>query len=160
VGLMKIHQKPTVKLTSNRSPPEKLNPARCGFSNRKPTSTYTIPTSTFSDQDTQILSTKDNFHVDLDVNVIDSNEQRVINDAQIDILRNADVASNDASRVESNVVSNEMFRVISISSIQIFFIKIFAHKTKYVFSKNIFCIIFKMSNARISKTIRLIKFVL
>ncbi len=42
---MKTHQKPTVKFTSNRSSSEKLNPTRCGFSNRKPTSTHTISTS-------------------------------------------------------------------------------------------------------------------
>jgi hypothetical protein len=113
-----------------------------------------------SDQDIQILSAKDNFHVDLDVNVIDSNEQRVINDAQVDILRNADVVSNDVFRVESNVVSNEMFRVVSISSIQFSFIKIFVYRTKNVFSKNILRIIFRMSNARALKTIRQTKFVL
>ncbi len=51
------------------------------------------------------------------MNVVDLNEQRVINDAQADILRNADVISNDVFRVESNVVSNEMFCVVLISSI-------------------------------------------
>jgi hypothetical protein len=106
------------------------------------------------------LNAKNNFHVDLDVNVVDSNEQRVINDAHVEILRNADVVSNDVSRVESNVVSNEVFRVASTSSIQVFSIKIFAHKAKNVFSKNIVRIIFKMSNARASKTNRLIEFVL
>jgi hypothetical protein len=111
-----------------------------------------------SDQDTQILSAKNNFHVDLDVNVVDSNEQRVINDAQIDILRNADVVSDDVSRVESNVVSNEVFRVASTSSIQDSFIRISAHRTKNVFSKNTFRIIFRMSSTRASKTIRLIEF--
>jgi hypothetical protein len=45
VGLVKTHQKPTVKPTPTRSPPEKPNPAWCGFSNRKPTPTHTIPTS-------------------------------------------------------------------------------------------------------------------
>ncbi len=45
MGLVKTHQKPTVKPTPNRSPSEKPNPARCGFSNRKPTPTHTIPTS-------------------------------------------------------------------------------------------------------------------
>ncbi len=39
---MKIHQKLTVKLTSTHSSPEKLNPAWCGFSNRKSTSTHII----------------------------------------------------------------------------------------------------------------------
>jgi hypothetical protein len=58
------------------------------------------------------LNAKNNFHVDLDVNVIDLNKQRVINDAQADILHNADVVSDDVFRVESNVVSNEMFRVV------------------------------------------------
>jgi hypothetical protein len=106
------------------------------------------------------LNAKDNFHVDLDVNVVDSNEQRVIDDAQADFLRNADVVSDDVSRVESNVVSNEVFRVVSTSSIQNSFIKISVHKTRNVFSKNTLRIIFKMSNARVSKTIRLIKFVL
>jgi hypothetical protein len=106
------------------------------------------------------LSAKNNFHVDLDVNVVDSNEQRVIDDAHVEILRNANVVSNDVSRAESNVVSNEVFRVVSISSIQVSFIRIFAHKVKNVFSKSIVRIIFKMSNARASKTNRLIKFVL
>jgi hypothetical protein len=101
---------------------------------------------------------KDNFHIDLDVNIVDLNEQRVINDAQIDILRNVNVISNKMSRVESNVVSNKAFRVVSTSSIQVFFIRIFAHKTRNVFLKNIIRIIFKMSNARVSKTIRLIEF--
>ncbi len=114
----------------------------------------------FNDQDTQILSAKNNFHVDLDVNVVDLNKQRVINDAQIDILRNANVASNDVSRVESNVVSNEMSRVISISSIQSFFIRISVHKAKNVFSKDILRIIFRMSNAGASKMIRQTEFVL
>jgi hypothetical protein len=68
--------------------------------------------------------------------------------------------SNDVSRVESNVVSNEMFRVVSISLIQSSFIRISAHKTKNVFSKNIIRIVFKMLNAHASKTIRLIEFVL
>jgi hypothetical protein len=111
-----------------------------------------------NDQNTQILSAKDNFHVDLDVNVVDSNEQRVINDAQADILRNADVVSDEMFRVESNVVSNEVFRVASTSSIQVSFIKTFVHRTRNVFSKDIIRIIFKMSNARASKTIRLNEF--
>jgi hypothetical protein len=114
----------------------------------------------FNDQDTQILNAKDNFHVDLDVNVVDSNEQRVIDDAQADLLRNANVVSDDVSRVESNVVSDELFRVVSISSISDSFIRISAHRAKNVFSKNILRIIFRMSNARASKTIRLIEFVL
>jgi hypothetical protein len=113
-----------------------------------------------SDQDTQILSAKDNFHVDLDVNVVDSNEQRVIDDAQVDILRNADVISDDVSRVESNVVSDEVSRVVSTSSIQASFIRTFAHRAKNVFSEDIIRIILKMSNARASKTIRLTEFVL
>jgi hypothetical protein len=45
VGLMKTHQKPTVKPTPTHSPPEKPNPAWCGFSNRKPTPTHIISTS-------------------------------------------------------------------------------------------------------------------
>jgi hypothetical protein len=114
----------------------------------------------FNDQDTQILSAKDNFHVDLNVNVVDLNEQRVINDAQADILRNVDVASNDVFRVESNIVLNEVSRVVSTSLIQVFFIRTFDHRAKNVFSENIIRIIFKMSNARASKIIRLIKFVL
>jgi hypothetical protein len=114
----------------------------------------------FNDQNTQILNAKDNFHVDLDVNVVDSNEQRVIDDAQADILRNADVVSNDVSRAESNVVSDEMSRVVLISSTQVSSIRTFAHEARNVFSKNIIRIIFKMSNARASKTIRLIEFVL
>ncbi len=60
---------------------------------------------------------KDNFHVDLDMNVVDLNKQRVINNAQINILRNANVVLNEMSCVELNVVLNEMFRVVSISSI-------------------------------------------
>jgi hypothetical protein len=94
------------------------------------------------------------------VNVVDSNEQRVINDAQIDILRNANVVSNEMFRVESNVVFDEMSRVASISSIQVFFIKTFVHRTKNVFLTNIIRIILRMSNARASKTLRLIKFFL
>jgi murein endopeptidase len=113
-----------------------------------------------NDQDTQILNAKDNFHVDLDVNVVDSNEQRVIDDAQADLLRNANVVSDDVSRVESNVVSDEMSRVVSISSISNSFIRIFVHRAKDVFSENTLRIIFRMSNARASKTIRLIEFVL
>ncbi len=42
---MKTHQKPTVKPTPTHSPPEKPNPAWCGFSNRKPTPTHIISTS-------------------------------------------------------------------------------------------------------------------
>jgi hypothetical protein len=113
-----------------------------------------------NDQNTQILNAKNNFHVDLDVNVVNSNEQRVIDDAQADLLRNANVVSNDVSRVESNVVSDEVFRVASTSSIQNSFIKISVHKAKNVFSKNTLRIIFRMSNARVSKTIHLIEFVL
>jgi hypothetical protein len=114
----------------------------------------------FNDQNTQILNAKNNFHVDLDANVVDSKKQRVIDDAQTDFLRNADVVSDDVSRVESNVVSDEMSRVASISSIQDSFIKIFAHKIRNVFSESTLRIILKMSNARASKTIRLIEFVL
>jgi hypothetical protein len=114
----------------------------------------------FNDQNTQILSAKDHFHVDLDVNVVDLNEQRVIDDAQADIVRNADVVSNDVFRAESNVVSNEVSRVVSISSIQASSIRIFAHRAKNVFSENIIRIIFKMSSARASKTICLTEFVL
>ncbi len=44
---MKIHQKPTVKSTSNHSSSKKSNSARCGFSNRKLTSTHIIPTRSF-----------------------------------------------------------------------------------------------------------------
>jgi curli biogenesis system outer membrane secretion channel CsgG len=65
----------------------------------------------------QILNAKDISHVDLDVNVVDSKKQRVIDDAQTNRLRNADVVSDDVSRVELNVVSNEVFRVALISSI-------------------------------------------
>jgi hypothetical protein len=92
------------------------------------------------------------------VNIVDLNEQRIINDAQIDILRNANVVSDEISRVESNIVSDEAFRVISTSSIQVSFIRIFVHRARNVFLKNIIRIIFKMSSARVSKTIRLIKF--
>jgi hypothetical protein len=121
-----------------------------------------------NDQDTQILNAKNNFHVDLDVNVVDSKKQRVIDDAQADFLRNADVVSNDVfrvesndvSRVESDVVSDEVSRVASTSSIQDFFIRIFVHKARNVFSKDIFRIILKMFNARASKMIRLIEFIL
>jgi hypothetical protein len=88
------------------------------------------------------------------------NEQRVISDAQADILRNADVVSNDVSRVESNVVSDEVFRVASTSSIQASSVKISAHRARKVFSEDILRIILKMSSARASKTIRLIDFVL
>jgi ssRNA-specific RNase YbeY (16S rRNA maturation enzyme) len=122
------------------------------------TSSQNDQDQSLNDQNTKILSAKDNFHIDLDVNIVDSNEQRVINNAQTDILRNADVVSNEMSRAESNVVSNKAFCVVSISSIQISSIRIFAHKTRNNFSENIIRIIFKMLNARISKTIRLIEF--
>ncbi len=124
------------------------------------TSSQNDQDQSLSDQDTQILNAKNNFHVDLDANVVDSKKQRVIDDAQADFLRSADVVSDDVFRVESDVVLNEMSRVASTSSIQDSFIKISVHKTRNVFSKNIFRIIFKMSNARVSKTIRLIEFVL
>jgi hypothetical protein len=113
-----------------------------------------------SDQDTQTLNAKDNFHVDLDVNVVDSNEQRVIDDAQADLLRNADVVSDDVLRVESDVVSNEVSRVASTSSISDSSIRISAHRARNVFSKDTLRIILRMSNARASKTIRLIEFAL
>jgi hypothetical protein len=48
---MKTHQKPTVKPTPTQSSPEKPNPAWCGFSNRKPTPTHTIPTSNLNVKD-------------------------------------------------------------------------------------------------------------
>ncbi len=124
------------------------------------TSSQNDQDQSFSDQNTQTLSAKDNFHVDLDVNVVDSNEQRVIDDAQADILRNADVISNDVSRAESNVVSDKVFRVASTSSIQVSSIRTFAHRAKNVFSEDIIRIILRMSNARASKTIRLTEFVL
>jgi hypothetical protein len=124
------------------------------------TSSQNDQDQSLSDQDTQILSAKDNFHVDLDVNVVDSNEQRVIDDAQADILRNADVISDDVSRAESNVVSDEVSRVVSTSSAQVSSIKIFAHRARNVFSEDIILIILKMSSARASKTIRLTEFVL
>jgi hypothetical protein len=111
-----------------------------------------------NDQNTQILNAKDNFHVNLNVKIVDLNEQRIINNTQADILRNADVVSNDVSRVKSNVVSDEAFRVASTSSIQDSFIRISAHKARNVFSKDTLRIIFKMSSARVSKTIRLIEF--
>jgi hypothetical protein len=113
-----------------------------------------------NNQNRQILSAKNNFHVDLDANVVDLKKQRVIDDAQADLLRSTNVVSDDVSRVESNVVSDEMFSVASISLIQDIFIKISAHKTRNVFLENILRIIFKMSNTRASKTIRLIEFVL
>jgi hypothetical protein len=124
------------------------------------TSSQNDQDQSFNDQDTQILSAKDNFHVDLNVNVVDSNEQRVIDDAHVEILRNANVVSNDVSRAESNIVSDEVSRVVSTSSIQVSSIRTFVHKTRNVFSKNIVRIIFKISNARASKTNRLIEFVL
>jgi hypothetical protein len=112
----------------------------------------------FNDQDTHILNAKNNFHIDLDVNVVDLNEQRFINNAQIDILRNANVVSNEMFRAESNVVSNEAISVALTSSIQFSFIRILVYKTRNDFLKNIIRIIFKMSNTRVSKTIRLMKF--
>jgi hypothetical protein len=124
------------------------------------TSSQNDQDQSFNDQDTQILNAKNNFHVDLDVNVVDSNEQRVIDDAQADLLRNADVVSNDVSRVESDVVSDEVSRVASTSSISDSFIRISVHRARNVFSKNTLRIILKMSNARASKTIRLIEFAL
>jgi trehalose-6-phosphatase len=60
---VKTHQKPTVKPTPTHSPPEKPNPAWCGFSNRKPTPTHIISTST--------VSIKMSF-----VNCVDADEKR------------------------------------------------------------------------------------
>jgi hypothetical protein len=45
---MRIHQKPTVKFTSNPPESEKLNSAWCEFLNRKPTSIHIISTSTWT----------------------------------------------------------------------------------------------------------------
>jgi hypothetical protein len=87
----------------------------------------------FNDQDTQILNAKNNFHVDLDANVVNSKKQRVIDDAQTDFLRSADVVSDDVSRVESNVVLNKVFRVVSTSSIQDFSSKSLLIKQKMFF---------------------------
>jgi hypothetical protein len=77
---MKTHQKPTVKPTPTHSPPEKPNPAWCGFSNRKPTPTHIIPTSiraqlAFTAQMTRITRSQTNRETFMIVDISSQNDQ-------------------------------------------------------------------------------------
>ncbi len=92
-----------------------------------------------NEQEIQILNQKNNFYVNLDINVVDSEEQRVINETQISQRDNVNAFSNNASRSFRNEKT-------SIS--------------KNVFEKNIIHILNKMSSARASKATRFAKFAL
>jgi hypothetical protein len=92
-----------------------------------------------SEQKTQILSQKDNFHVNLNINVVDSKEQRVIDETQAPRQNSADASSNNASR---------SFRSDRTSI------------SRDVFEEDIIRILNKMSSARASEATRLAKFAL
>jgi hypothetical protein len=92
-----------------------------------------------NEQEIQILNQKNNFYVNLDINVVDSEEQRVINETQISQRDNVDTFSNNASRSFRNEKA-------SIS--------------KNVFEEDIIRILNKMSSARASKATRFAKFIL
>jgi hypothetical protein len=92
-----------------------------------------------NEQKIQILNQKNNFHVNLDINVVDSKKQRVIDNAQISQRDSADAFSDNASR-------NFRSEKTSIS--------------RNVFKKDIIRIINKMSSARAFETTRLAKFAL
>jgi hypothetical protein len=92
-----------------------------------------------SEQETQILSQKDNFHVNLDINVVDSKKQRVIDETQIFRRNSVHAFSDNASR---------SFRSERTSI------------SRNVFEENIIRILNKMSSARASKATRLAKFAL
>jgi hypothetical protein len=92
-----------------------------------------------SEQKTQILSQKNNFHVNLDINVVDSEEQRVIDETQASRQNSADASSDNASRSFRNDRA-------SIS--------------RDVFEEDIIRILNRMSSARASKATRLAKFAL
>jgi hypothetical protein len=77
--------------------------------------------------------------VNLDINVVDSEKQRVIDETQTFLRNNVDAISNNASR---------SFRSERASI------------SKNVFEENIIYIINKMSNARASEVTRLAKFTL
>jgi hypothetical protein len=92
-----------------------------------------------NEQETQILNQKDNFHVNLDINVVDSKKQRVINETQTSRRDSADAFSDNASR---------SFRSEKTSI------------SRNVFEEDIIRIFNKMSSARASKATRLAKFAL
>jgi hypothetical protein len=114
----------------------------------------------FSDQDIQILDAENNFYIDLDENVVDSDEQRAINDAQTKSQRNADNVANDASRMTADVVTNEAFVIASILSSRISSVKISVMRIMNVFSESIIRYLSRMSNARVTKTIDTANFAL
>jgi hypothetical protein len=92
-----------------------------------------------SEQEIQILNQKNNFHVNLDINVVDSKKQRVIDETQTFLRDSADAISDNASR------SFRSERALI---------------SRNVFEKDIICIINKISNARASKATRFAKFAL
>jgi hypothetical protein len=92
-----------------------------------------------SEQKTQILSQKNNFHVNLNINVVDSEKQRVIDETQTSRRDSADAFSDNASRSFRNERT-------SIS--------------RNVFEENIIRILNRMSSARASEATRLAKFAL
>jgi hypothetical protein len=85
------------------------------------------------------LNQKNNFHVNLDINVIDSEKQRVINETQISRRDSANAFSDNASR---------SFRSEK------------ALISKNVFEEDIIRILNEMSNARASEATRFAKFAL
>jgi hypothetical protein len=92
-----------------------------------------------SEQETQILNQKDNFHVNLDINVVDSEKQRVIDETQIFRRDSADALSDNASR---------SFRSERASI------------SRDVFEEDIIRILNRMSSARALEATRLAKFAL
>jgi hypothetical protein len=92
-----------------------------------------------NEQETQILNQKDNFHVNFNINVVDSKKQRVIDETQTSQRDNADAFSNNASR---------SFRSEKASIL------------RNVFEENIIRILNKMSSARASEATRFAKFAL
>jgi hypothetical protein len=92
-----------------------------------------------NEQKIQILNQKNNFHVNLDINVVDSEKQRVINETQAFRQNNADASSNNASR---------SFRSDKASI------------SRNVFEEDIIRILNRMSSARASEATRLAKFAL
>ncbi len=92
-----------------------------------------------NEQKTQILNQKDNFHVNLDINVVDSKKQRVINKTQTSQRNNVDTFSNNASCS----FRNEKTSIL-----------------RNVFEENIIRVLNKMSSARASEATRLAKFAL
>jgi hypothetical protein len=92
-----------------------------------------------NEQKTQILNQKNNFHVNLNINVVDSKKQRVIDKTQISQQNNVHAFLNNAS---CNF-RNEKTSIL-----------------KNVFEENIICILNKMLSAHASKTTRFAKFAL